>query len=191
MYNVSLTLVCASLLLEQVALDVLQHGEQPLLYLSFWNCHLCTCVSPHCNTLTLLHIFRTHFQADRNTLDETQTIINAFSFFYNSLLTLIVISIFLPFMLSGKALQQPPLPLLLSSSYSFWPWVPSGWTSSPGSSSLEGQSSPWCQHPAACSGIWSTGSSVPPSPALAGRQWPHMGWWQPGWSKRNLNYFGI
>lgn len=87
MYNVSLTLVCTCLLLEQAVLDVLQHVDQPLLHLSFWNCQLCARVSPHCNTLTLLHIFRTHFQADRNTLDDTQTnnfIVNAFSFSFTT-----------------------------------------------------------------------------------------------------------
>lgn len=61
---------CGILLLEQAVLDVLQHGDQPFLHLSLWNCHLCARVSPHCDTLTLLHIFWTHFQTDRNSLNK-------------------------------------------------------------------------------------------------------------------------
>lgn len=64
------------LLFIEIGLDVLQHGEQLLLHLSFWNCHLCTWISPHCNALMLLHIFRTHFQTDRNPLNGRQTVKN-------------------------------------------------------------------------------------------------------------------
>lgn len=66
----SLNPMCCVLLLKQAALDVLQHGQQLLLHVGFWNRGLCARVSPHGDTLTLLHVFGTHFQTDGNTLDK-------------------------------------------------------------------------------------------------------------------------
>lgn len=59
------------LLLKQVVLDVLQHAQQSFLHLSLWERHLGARVSPHCDTLLLLHVFGPHFQTDGDSLHET------------------------------------------------------------------------------------------------------------------------
>lgn len=66
------------LLFKQAGLDVLQHGVQLLLHLGLGNGHLCTRVSPYCHTLTLLQVFGTHFETNRNPLHENQTLLCLF-----------------------------------------------------------------------------------------------------------------